>query len=150
MAPNMQEDFDDDFEVIEVPKPDHEHQQPTTTSSIYAVKGCGSPYCQSSHVSREEEMASERAIEPLLDIMRVNAKSLSNKGPIFHALFYSNRYSIVNAFADGLPVDKRRIMNCTACKRFMKQYGDLCVVAEDGSLTPLTVCRLPEYSFLSS
>jgi hypothetical protein len=128
MAPHMQDFGEDDFEIIEAPE---------LQGAANASKGCGSPYCQSSHVSREEEMNSGRAIEPLLDIMRVNAKSLSNKGPIFHALSQLERDKISNAFADGVPVEKRRVLNCTACKKFMKQYGDLCVVAEDGSLIPL-------------
>jgi len=133
MAPHTQE-------VFEAPKPEHQEK---TTSSLDALKGCGSLHCQSSRVSQQEERTSERAIEPLLDIMQANVKSvLSNKGPIFrqpifHALSQSKRYRISNAFTDGLPAEKRGIMKCTACKKFMKKYGDLCVVADDGSLIPL-------------
>ena len=40
-------------------------------------------------------------------------------------------------------------MNCSACKHFLRKYGDLCVVADDGTLVPLMwpvkMTRVPEY-----
>jgi hypothetical protein len=79
--------------------------------------------------------ASDRAIEPVIEVMQKTAESLELKGTIFHA-----RMGPTCAFAEfikALPLEHRQIMNCNNCKRFLRLYGDLCVVGDDGALIPL-------------
>jgi len=125
---------EEEFEIIDIPS-DNVMQ---TASNTTQTEKCGNPYCQLSHVSQGEELASDRAIEPLLAIMKGTAKSMTTKGPIFHmSMSYFERDIMVEAFLDGIPLERRKVMNCSNCKRFMRQYGDLCVIADDGALIPL-------------
>ena len=125
---------EDDFEVIESPE--------VTESKTHAQ--CADPLCQRSHSTFIEEEASDRAIGPLLAIMHATAKEVQTKGPIFHLKSEkkkdpsADRDAIFDTFTESLPLHHRRVMNCQACRRFMRQYGDLCVVGDDGSAIPLS------------
>jgi hypothetical protein len=138
---------DDDFEIIDAPS----KNILLSIRSKHEIATCQNPFCQFSHVSREEECASERAIEPLITVMQATAAAFETKGPIFHAKISSayDRDLIFDAFTSVLPVQYRRIMNCSACKQFCQQYGDLCIIEDDGGLIPLafptTVTHVPEY-----
>jgi hypothetical protein len=130
MAQNFAED---DFEVIESPE--------VTESKTHAQ--CSDPLCQRSHSTFIEEEASDRAIDLLLTIMQATAKEVQTKGPIFHLKSEnkkdaSDRDAMFDTFTESLPLQHRRVMNCQACRRFMRQFGDLCVVGDDGSVIPLT------------
>jgi hypothetical protein len=131
MAQNLVED---DFEVIESPE---------VTESKTHVQ-CSDPLCQRSHSTFIEEEASDRAIAPLLAIMQATSKEVQIKGPIFHLKSENkkdpsaNRDAVFDTFTESLPLEHRRVMNCQACRRFMRQYGDLCVVGDDGSVIPLS------------
>lgn len=135
---------EDDFEIIDAPS---DISLPTRSK----LDDCQNPFCQLSHVSREEERASERAIEPLVTVMQATAAALETRGPIFHAKINSanDRNRIFDAFTGALPVQYRRVMNCNACKQFCQQYGDLCIVGDDGGLIPLafpaTTTDVPQY-----
>ncbi|RDW92501.1 hypothetical protein BP5796_01895 [Coleophoma crateriformis] len=149
-----EKDYDDDFEMIDPPDV-HGDDAPSLTSAssvtltedttvpAYHSYECGNPYCQLSHASASEERASDRAIEPLLEAMQATAEDLLQaKGPIFHAKLDTSITSekstlVAETFLGGLPAQYRRVMNCTACKQFMRQYGDLCMVSDDGTLIPL-------------
>jgi hypothetical protein len=132
--PNMAQNLvEDDFEVIESPE---------VTESRTHVQ-CSDPLCQRSHSTFIEEEASDRAIAPLLAIMQATSKEVQIKGPIFHLKSEkktdsSDRDAVFNTFTESLPLQHRRVMNCQACKSFMRQYGDLCVVGDEGSVIPLS------------
>jgi hypothetical protein len=129
MAQNLVED---DFEVIE--------SLEVTESKTHVQ--CSDPLCQRSHSTFIEEEASDRAIGPLLAIMQVTAKEVQTKGPIFHLKSEnkdtSDRDAMFDTFIESFPLQYRRVMNCQACRHFMRQFGDLCVVGDDGSVVPLS------------
>lgn len=137
---------EEDFEIIDAPS-----NIPISIRSQHDISPCPNPFCQLSHVSKEEEFASERAIEPLITIMQATTAELETRGPVFHAKISSatERNIIFDTFAGALPIQNRRVMNCNACKQFLQRYGDLCIVGEDGSLTPLvfptTILNVPQY-----
>jgi hypothetical protein len=136
----------EDFEIVDVPE--------VNTSSEHDATTCSNPFCQRSHVSFEVERASERAIESLIAIMQANAKAIETEGgPIFHANIVTDtprdRNIMFECFTGSLPIQNRRAMNCYTCKQFLRKYGDLCTVADDGTLVPLAwplqTTEVPEY-----
>jgi hypothetical protein len=137
---------EDDFEMINGPS-----EISTSIKSKHDMASCSNPFCQLSHVSMEEQRASERAIEPLVTIMQANAAELEMQGPIFHTQINSatDRDVIFETFIRALPIDYRRVMNCNTCKQFLRQYGDLCIVGDDGGVIPLvfpsTITNVPQY-----
>lgn len=138
----MASHIDDDFEVIDVPSTSD------LTPSKHDKATCRDPFCQLSHVSREDELASDRAIEPLVAVMQATAADVETKGPVFHASAI-DRNLIFDTFVGELPLQWRRVVNCNACKHFLQQYGGLCVVGEDGGLIslvfPSNVATVPQY-----
>jgi hypothetical protein len=86
-------------------------------------------------------MSVERLIEtlPLYQSMQESAKKLlRSEAPIFHANLGYDYHVLRDAFNSGLPPEHLQQFNCTACHRFMKNFGDLAMIDEaSGSLTPL-------------
>lgn len=149
MSTHSQEEFADDFEIVILPPKQGQPGETQSASTFPSSKECGDPYCQLSHISPEEENKSNRAIEPLLAIMKATAESIT-AGPLFHmSKSPAEQDMVAKAFVDGIPIENRRVVNCHACKKFMRQYGDLCIVADDGSLVPLAwptdVENVPQY-----
>ena len=142
----MASHVEDDFEMVVAPP-----NILTSTRSKHDMAACSNPYCQLSHISREEELASERTIEPLIITMQATATELETQGPIFHAKISSatDRHLIFDTFVGALPLQYRRVMNCNACKQFLQKYGDLCIVGDDGGLIPLAfptaTTNVPQY-----
>ena len=136
---------DEDFEMIQVVD-----DIPVVIRSNHDLATCSDGSCQTSRVAKKGEFASERALEPLIAIMQATSTDLETQGPIFHASIASstNRNIIYDTFLGVLPMQHRRAINCHACKQFLKQYGDLCMVGEDGGLVPLSFPKhsnVPQY-----
>jgi hypothetical protein len=79
---------------------------------------------------------------PLYEAMRRTARRNLKKQPkttIFRVALREEDPDIVSKeFITHLPADEQYLFNCSACKHFMKQWGDLATVdPETGTLTPL-------------
>lgn len=122
---NIASHSDDGFEIIDAPSSDM-----TATSTKHGIATCGNPSCQLSHVSRKDELASNRAIEPLIVVMQGTVVDLETKGRILRAKIGSatDRNVIFDTFVGALLIEWRRVTNRNACKQFLQQYGALCVV----------------------
>ncbi|KAH8811463.1 hypothetical protein F5884DRAFT_275708 [Xylogone sp. PMI_703] len=127
---------DDDFELVEAP-------------------GSTTEYNQSGNGKRssndEAEGHSHDPFDDLLAATKAHAATLwTDHGPIFHSRLSSTDRDIVfNTFVAGLDTKYRQEMMCSTCRRFLRNYGDLCIVDDDGSLVPLLwpqdVDGVPEY-----
>jgi hypothetical protein len=51
-------------------------------------------------------------------------------------LFRTDAYGLFDAFLDALPAEQQ-IHNCWACRRFVKEFGGLVRLHEDGTATPV-------------
>lgn len=70
--------------------------------------------------------------------MLSNARALSKTGLIYHANLSSDDRDIVfKAYQSGFPEERRQVVNCNCCRHFLRKYGDLCTVGDDGQLQPL-------------
>lgn len=71
--------------------------------------------------------------------MRENADKLLKSGTsIFRADLGNDHHAVRDAFNSGLPSDYQQAFNCSACHRFMKNFGNLTMVdATTGNLIPL-------------
>lgn len=95
------------------------------------------------HVS--DLSADERAIQPLVAAMQliVSRNDRNRGGPIFHAdLGLSDPAGrdfgmniVYEMFSRGLP-NKRRMMSCEICEIFIRDFGNLCYLSDDGTLVP--------------
>ncbi|TGO23820.1 hypothetical protein BPAE_0121g00370 [Botrytis paeoniae] len=95
------------------------------------------------HIS--ELSADDRAIQPLAAAMQltVNRNERNRGGPLFHAdLRLSDPTGrdfgmnvIYEMFSRGLP-NKRRMMSCEICETFIRDFGNLCCLSDDGTLVP--------------
>ncbi|RFU32626.1 hypothetical protein B7463_g3727, partial [Scytalidium lignicola] len=123
--------IDDDFEVIETPVTNAAFSTTVTEDS----RGTGN---QRNSSDETKLPVTQELFNPLLDVTKANAATLScNHGPIFHTKFDSQEPDFLyDAFVSGLPSEYRRSMECPACRQFMRNYGDLCVIENDGSLVP--------------
>jgi len=50
-------------------------------------------------------------------------------------LFRTDASGLFDLFLNSLP-EARQVHNCTACRRFMKEYGNLVLIADDGNTIP--------------
>lgn len=118
---------DDDFEMVDAPLPSIE------------VPVLEEEACQDHCNSDANLLGIAELFDPLLTLTQANAAALwKDHGPIFHTkLALPNKNSLYDAFLSGLPSAYRQAMTCSACRRFIRKYGDLCVVGDDGSLIPL-------------
>jgi hypothetical protein len=84
-------------------------------------------------------MVSLTETRPLYKSMQETAKKLLESGAsIFHADLGRDYHVLRDAFNSGLRPEHLQEFNCTACHRFMKNFGDLAMIdAESGNLTPL-------------
>lgn len=116
--------MDDDFEIIDAPA-----MQATEDLSIRA------------NVNDQLEgiptLEAERSIDPLNAAMQATAKEASKDGPIFFADLGVEKDLIYNTWREGVPEEDRGVFNCSACRRFLRRYGNLCTITSVGALQPL-------------
>lgn len=63
-------------------------------------------------------------------------------------LFTTSASGLFDAYLDALPSD-RQIHNCTSCRRFVKEYGALVTITEDGQTIPAMWDICPDFYRLS-
>ncbi|KAI9763627.1 MAG: hypothetical protein M1839_006369 [Geoglossum umbratile] len=77
---------------------------------------------------------------PLYEAMQQTAMRITEthaNTPIFHVDLGDNSEIVSDVFISNLPVDEQRLFNCSVCKHFMKNWGNLATVDPDtGSLVP--------------
>ncbi len=76
--------------------------------------------------------------QPCYRAMRETAdKLLKSKAPIFHVDLGNDYHLLQYAFDSGLSPKHQQESNCSACHRFMKDFGDLAMIDKFGNLRPL-------------
>ncbi|KAH0542812.1 hypothetical protein FGG08_002860 [Glutinoglossum americanum] len=89
----------------------------------------------------ESGTGSPRDPVPLYEAMRRTALhnlEFHPRSPIFHAAIGKGSGAIDKEFINHLPTHEQRLFDCSTCKQFMNQWGDLALVdAGTGALTPL-------------
>lgn len=63
-------------------------------------------------------------------------------------LFTTDAADLFDLYLDALPAD-RQIHTCTACRRFVKEYGALVTITDDGQTIPIMWDRCPDFYRLS-
>jgi hypothetical protein len=63
-------------------------------------------------------------------------------------LFTTSAEGLFDLYLDSLPTD-RQIHNCTSCRRFVKEFGGLVSITEDGQTIPVMWDHCPDFYRLS-
>lgn len=88
--------------------------------------------------------------QPLLPAMQASFNEAVASGPLFQTgvATRDDEYDIYDLFLNSLPSD-RQYHTCSACRHFLRRYGGLVTVADDGSLVPAMWAQVPADTFYS-
>lgn len=75
----------------------------------------------------------DAAYRSILDSFQRSARSLIGNGPVFT----TDASGLFDAYIGAFPARARQHHTCSACRRFMENFGGLVTIAEDGSIKPV-------------
>ena len=97
-----------------------------------------------SKVSYDEvvDMRLDDQYEEFLDAIRVHFNNAIANG---RPLFKTNVENLFDVFLNNLPPDARQHYTCNACRSFVRRYGDLITISEDGEMNSVLWGRVPTF-----